>query len=139
MIENQYPKTLDVLWEKVRQNIKKELSEQTFSTWITPVSIYSHDGNTVTLEVPNSFHSSWLREHYQDIITTSFALSLGENPTISFYVPPEEPSSKITTFPFIMEEKPSFVGPAIFTVVLIATMVVFYWFLTYTVGAPVAH
>ena len=41
----------------------------------------------------------------------------------------------------IMEEKekPSFVGPAIFTAVLIGTLVFFYWFLISAGGGGTGH
>ena len=78
------------LWDEVRTNIKKELSEQTYKTWIEKLSIFSIKDNIVSILVPDKFYGSWLREHYQDIIRSSFAIALGEKPEITYVEKEEE-------------------------------------------------
>ena len=86
MISNEYLENKELLWQDVRENIKKELSEQTFKTWIDPVTLYRFDNDSATLAIPNSFYGSWLREHYQDLITSSFAILIGKKPIIRYHV-----------------------------------------------------
>lgn len=86
MVDKESLDNTAILWEKVRANIKKELSEQSFATWIEPLSLLSFVNDTVVLGIPNSFFSSWLREHYHDLITSSFAAFLQIKPTIDYVV-----------------------------------------------------
>ncbi len=90
MINNEYIENKELLWKNALENIKKELSEQTFKTWIDPVTIYSFEKNTITLNIPNSFFGSWLREHYQDLITSSCAILIGKKPQIKYHIQEEE-------------------------------------------------
>jgi len=90
MLDNNFSDNSTVLWDKVRANIKAELSEQSYATWIEPITIQAADSSSVTLEIPNSFFGTWLRDHYQDLITSSFASIMGEKPTISYHIIPEK-------------------------------------------------
>jgi chromosomal replication initiator protein len=89
MIDVPFPENTEALWTKVRTNIKSELSEQSYITWIEPINLRSFDKENVTLDIPNSFFGTWLRDHYQDLITSSFAAILGTKPNILFHILPE--------------------------------------------------
>jgi chromosomal replication initiator protein len=79
----------DYLWGAVRETIKAELSQQSYKTWIEPLSLYAADTTSVTVAIPNSFFGTWLRDHYHDLITSCFAAVLGEKPELSYFVVPE--------------------------------------------------
>src|SRR3989338_3841044 len=74
------------IWQKTLENIKRELSEQSFKTWIWPVRFLKHEGDTVWLEVPDKFYRDWLKEHYQDIIRGAFFEAIGLKPNIQYTV-----------------------------------------------------
>jgi chromosomal replication initiator protein len=56
------------LWAKVLAISKRNLGDQSFQTWLMPIKAKSLLHNTLTLEVPNKFFQSWIKEHYLEII-----------------------------------------------------------------------
>lgn len=55
-------------WEQTLQNIKKEVSPQSYETWFLPLKQSSFTDGTLVVEAPNVFFKTWLTEHYRDII-----------------------------------------------------------------------
>lgn len=81
------PQTSSVeLWEKALLNIKRELSEQSFRTWVEPANFQKFEEGTLFLEVPDKFYGDWLKEHYQDIIRGAVAEVAGTRPEIRYIV-----------------------------------------------------
>jgi len=77
------------LWKKVTDRLKNELSEQTFSAWIEPLTVTLIENQTVTIEIPNDFHANWLRDNYHGLIVSSFETNLGFKPTLNYDIAPE--------------------------------------------------
>ena len=74
------------VWQKALENIKQELSEQSFKTWVEPARFQKLEGGTLFLEVPDKFYGDWLKEHYQDIIRGSIYEITGIKPEIQYTV-----------------------------------------------------
>lgn len=74
------------VWQKALENIKRELSEQSFKSWIGPVRLSKIDGGVVWLEVPDRIYRDWLKEHYQDIIREAFSEVLGAKPNLEYVI-----------------------------------------------------
>ncbi len=51
------------LWQRCLQRLQDELSSVEFSMWIRPLQA-EHDGDTLTLYVPNRFVLDWVRDKY---------------------------------------------------------------------------
>ena len=74
------------MWQKALLNIKQELSEQSFKTWVEPARFQKLEGGVLFLEVPDKFYGDWLKEHYQDIIRGAFYTVAGTKPDIHYLV-----------------------------------------------------
>lgn len=74
------------LWLKALENVKRELSEQSFKTWVEPAKFQKMEGSTLFLEVPDKFYGDWLKEHYQDIIRGAVQEVAGVKPEIRYVV-----------------------------------------------------
>lgn len=83
------------IWQKILAGIRKELSEQSFNTWIKPLSCRSVGDNTLVLSVPDQFYGEWLHEHYEDIMKSATADAIGARPEIR-YVIVEQPQFQTT-------------------------------------------
>src|SRR3989338_5246550 len=76
----------DDVWLKILNGVKKELSEQSFKTWVEPVQPIDLKDGILTLQVPDKFYGDWLKEHYQDIIRVSACDVIGLKPEIRYLV-----------------------------------------------------
>lgn len=74
------------IWRKALENIKQELSEQSFKTWVEPARFQKLEDGALFLEVPDKFYGDWLKEHYQDIIRGSVYEITGSKPEIRYVV-----------------------------------------------------
>ncbi|MGB5247722.1 MAG: chromosomal replication initiator protein DnaA [Woeseia sp.] len=55
------------LWSRCVRELKAELPEQQFNTWIRPLQAVEAD-NTLRLLAPNRFVVDWLKQHYVELI-----------------------------------------------------------------------
>ena len=74
------------MWQKALLNIKQELSEQSFKTWVEPARFQKLEEGVLFLEVPDKFYGDWLKEHYQDIIRGACYAVAGVKPDIRYIV-----------------------------------------------------
>lgn len=80
---------LDLIWEKVKNAIEKEMSDISYNTWIVPLKPSSLDSNVFSLTAPNDFHKSYAQQ-YIPLIRNSF-LSLSKTDVdIRIFVPGDE-------------------------------------------------
>lgn len=81
---------MQIIWEEFLKIVREEAGNQVVETWFKAASIESWDATSRTahIRVPNQFVSSWIQEHYQDLMRThlsrllhidnlSFAFSCG--------------------------------------------------------------
>jgi len=57
-----------VAWEKIKDFLAKELSEQAFKTWFGPVRCLALDAQAMTLSVPDDYYGLWLKNHYEGLV-----------------------------------------------------------------------
>lgn len=79
-------------WNKIRQVLARELSEQSFKTWLDPVRCLDLDASSLTLGVPDSYYGQWLRTHYENLISSAVEETLGTALQIKYRVV-EQPRS----------------------------------------------
>lgn len=82
--------TSAAIWEKVQLHLSKELSEQSYKTWLEPLRLLSLDEEKIVLRVPDNYFGKWLRDHYHDLIQSTLRDVLGSPRTILFHVAEEE-------------------------------------------------
>ena len=59
------------IWENTLNNIKKEMTEQSFETWFKSIKPVKISEDTLIIEVPYKFFKDWLNEHYLPLIEKS--------------------------------------------------------------------
>jgi chromosomal replication initiator protein len=67
-------------WEKCLGQIKKEISEESYSTWFEPTRLYSITEDELILTVPNNFYKDCLQQNYLEVIKS--VLDSFNNPSI---------------------------------------------------------
>lgn len=55
---------MENVWDKVKTELKKELSDNDFDTWIKPVSMVEFENESLVLEVENKFYKKWFIDNY---------------------------------------------------------------------------
>lgn len=98
--------TISDIWQKILLKIKGELSEQSFNTWVGPISCKSLNDEVITLLVPDSFYGDWLKEHYEDLIQSAVYDVAGNRPAVRYEVV-EQPTFQKSTAPSINSGKPA--------------------------------
>ena len=56
------------IWEEVKNKIKTEIPEKSFSVWIDPLTLLEKKDNTLVLGCPNKFSRNWIKDHYMKLI-----------------------------------------------------------------------
>lgn len=56
------------LWEKVVNQLEKDLTNHNFNTWINPIKFDSADEQNLSILVPNKFFSDWIKDNYKEKI-----------------------------------------------------------------------
>jgi chromosomal replication initiator protein len=59
------------LWETVLGELELTISKANFTTWFKNTFIYSLDGESVVIGVPNAFTKAWLENKYHSYILTA--------------------------------------------------------------------
>ncbi len=66
---------MHLIWDEFLKIIKEEAGSQVVETWFKAVCLETWDAttHTVTLRVPNQFVSSWIQNHYLELLRTHLA------------------------------------------------------------------
>ena len=80
------------VWDQCLNELKTDLSESQFNTWIRPL-IYSRDehSDTITLFAPNKFVVDWVEKNYLTKIKTIAQEAGGQTTSISILVGDDQP------------------------------------------------
>ncbi|MDR3630230.1 MAG: chromosomal replication initiator protein DnaA [Desulfocapsaceae bacterium] len=57
-----------MVWDKARQVLHEELSDNVFSLWIEPLSCVQAEGDTIRLACPDRFFSAYIARNYLELI-----------------------------------------------------------------------
>ena len=79
------------LWAEVLLALKKEISAQSYETWLKPTTGVSLNNETLTIEVPNKFFREWLVDHYYDVLIQAVGRISGQNIRLDFIVSSSSP------------------------------------------------
>ncbi|UCB56718.1 MAG: chromosomal replication initiator protein DnaA [Candidatus Omnitrophota bacterium] len=64
------------LWRQILDTAKETLGEQSFETWFRPIRVQDFSENTLTLELPNKFFQTWIKEHYLGLIKQALSSAI---------------------------------------------------------------
>ena len=77
---------MDDFWVKALEILKREVNEQVFSAWFTPIEQVFSDEKTIVLSVPNKFFKNWVKDKYFSLINTALVQASGKTLIIEFKI-----------------------------------------------------
>jgi len=77
---------MEAAWHNIKNQIKSELSKNSFSLWINPIYFLEKTDNTVVLGCPNKFSLKWVTENYLKLIRDKLHESQPDHLDITFKV-----------------------------------------------------
>ncbi|MFZ7113617.1 MAG: chromosomal replication initiator protein DnaA [Desulfatiglandales bacterium] len=79
---------MSALWNNLRDRLRRSLPEQSFSMWISPITLLEKNEGKLILGCPNKFSLNWVTENYRDHIQKSLNEVAGAAYTFSLDVSP---------------------------------------------------
>lgn len=73
-------------WEAVLGDLKTQLGETVYATWILPLKLTNQDAQSIELEAPDQFFKDWVEKHYIKIIQDAFKLKGLDNLLVKLVV-----------------------------------------------------
>lgn len=61
---------MECLWSKVQHQLKNEIGDTAYKSWLSPLTVIQSDQNAVCLAAPSKMIKSWVQTHYSDRIQT---------------------------------------------------------------------
>jgi len=98
------------LWSQCLRTIQAKVPRQSFETWLRPTEILSFSDEDVIIQVPNSFFSEWIEQHYVHYIESAIQELTGLSPTITFSVSSER-GTFLTDISARRQAKPATASP----------------------------
>lgn len=78
---------LNLIWEDILTQIRPEIGQQAFDTWLRPTSLLSVKKREIQVAVPNQFFGEWIKEHYHQKMKEALEKEFSqENVSIQFLV-----------------------------------------------------
>jgi chromosomal replication initiator protein len=59
---------MSIMWQEVKNHIRENLSENSFSLWINPLTPLEERDDYLVLGCPNKFSLNWVTENYKEIM-----------------------------------------------------------------------
>jgi len=81
---------MNTIWEEVKNHIKDELPENSFSLWINPITCLDEKDDSIVLGCPNRFSLNWIKENYMGIMEEKLDTIGNGNNKIKLKVKPRE-------------------------------------------------
>jgi chromosomal replication initiator protein len=97
-------------WEKVLAQLRGEVSEQVFETWLRPLRYVTREGSILFVATPHKFFKQWIEDNHLARIEEIARKELSEDVTVEIMVGSEEesfhPDSAPSTAPVPEEAAP---------------------------------
>ena len=77
-------------WEKILAQMKGEVSDQVYETWLRPLRFVTQEGPVVFLATPHKFFKQWIEENHLSQIEEIARKELAEEVTVEIVVGGEE-------------------------------------------------
>jgi chromosomal replication initiator protein len=79
-------------WEKILSQLRGEVSDQVYETWLRPLRFVTREGGVVFLATPHKFFKQWIEENHLPRLEEIARKELGEDVTVEIVVGGEEES-----------------------------------------------
>ncbi|MGI5902375.1 MAG: chromosomal replication initiator protein DnaA [Desulfitobacteriia bacterium] len=84
---------LETFWDNILEKLKKELSKESFETWLSSTHLVDFSNNSLTINVPNEFAKDWLESRYANLIKSTVQNYLNVPVSLSFVVDHDNPGN----------------------------------------------
>lgn len=64
-------------WQSTLDDVKQQLSQESFEAWFQPIHCGDLNGETLHLRIPNRFYADWITKHYLDVLLSSLRGHVG--------------------------------------------------------------
>jgi chromosomal replication initiator protein len=78
-IGDQWAASLDVQWETISGQLRAEVGEAAYRSWLKPMAVGGKRDGTVTMTVPTRFMRDWVMAHYAERLRS---LWVDQNPSV---------------------------------------------------------
>ena len=83
------------IWDLASENLRKQMTEDTFQKWIAIIQPISYEGETLKLGVSNSFFADWISEHYESYILDALKMTTSKSWKLFFEEGHDAPLPKV--------------------------------------------
>ncbi len=90
------PSQLDLKWNQVLDQLKLQMTKETFNSWVKETKLISHDDHQLTLTVKNEYAKEWLQNRLHDTISRTASNIFDQDLTINFVID-EQQQQPVTT------------------------------------------
>jgi len=97
---------MENIWLTAQSNISKVLTQQTYATWIKPITFLAATETTIELAVPNKFIKEWVAEKYSSMIQEAISSLSDTRFQISFHVIETVPTETETAPELVLADEP---------------------------------
>src|SRR5687768_6443785 len=74
------------VWSRILDQARREMSDQTFRTWLEPTEALEYDGKTVYVGTPDQFAADWNDSKHSQLLSSLAPIALGHPLKIVFRV-----------------------------------------------------
>ena len=78
------PDALQAIWGQIAENVKKNVSEDTFTRWFQDAELLSLTDEDITVRVPNNIHQLWIETNYLPLLRSAIVLVVGTHRKVRF-------------------------------------------------------
>lgn len=82
------------LWEQCLKELRDQVNEHTFVTWISPLLCENISEEQIILSAPSNFFVGWIKDHYLKLICDTLFVITGKEFRIEFKIR-DEPSNEV--------------------------------------------
>jgi chromosomal replication initiator protein len=76
------------IWEQALEDLRCQVDEENFNTWIKTTRYRGSEDGTVHLDVPSAFNQAWLTRNYQERIADTLGRIAERKVDVTFHVSP---------------------------------------------------
>jgi len=84
----------EVAWLSICEHLKKQLTQQSFTTWFSPLEPISLKGNVLTVRVPRKIFCEWIEGYYSKQLRNAIHYALNKNIEVNYVVNSKDKKKK---------------------------------------------
>ncbi|MGE5664311.1 MAG: DnaA ATPase domain-containing protein, partial [Deltaproteobacteria bacterium] len=73
-------------WERVLSQLKGQVSEQVFETWLRPLRYVSREGSLLLVATPHKFFKQWIEENFLPQLEDTARKEIGQDVSVEIVV-----------------------------------------------------